>query len=70
MTRVYKNPECDGNETSTIRIPKVVAGITICGAVHLRINDTMDFVKPTPEQIKNLHDMLCIDVVLHDDEKE
>ncbi len=51
----------------SIRVPKTVAEIVICGAVHLRVDDIMDFVRPTPEQIKNLHDMLCIDVVLHED---
>ena len=51
-----------------IRQPKTVAEITICGAVHLRIDDTMEFIKPTPEQIKNLHDMLCIDVKLYEEE--
>lgn len=51
-----------------LRQPKLVAEITICGAVHLRIDDTMDFVRPTPEQIKNLHDMLCIDVTIHEEE--
>lgn len=51
-----------------IRQPKAVAEITICGAVHLRIDDTMEFIKPTPEQIKNLHDMLCIDVKLCEEE--
>ena len=47
-----------------IRIPKQIAEITLCGALHIMITDSEDFVCPTEEQIKNLHDMLCIDVKL------
>ena len=47
-----------------IRVPKCIAKIRLCGAIIFRIDDTMPFVKPTEEQIKNLHDMLCIDVEL------
>lgn len=43
-----------------------VARITLCGCVHFDINDNMGFIKPTPEQIKNLHDNFCIDVELFD----
>ena len=56
----------DENCTVTLRAPKQVAKITICGALTFFITDTMEFTKPTPEQIKNLHDMLCIDVELLD----
>jgi len=51
-----------------IRVPKHVATITICGAVHCVIDDTMSFTKPTPEQIKNLKETFCIDVELFDEE--
>ena len=44
--------------------PKTIARITLCGAVHIDILDNMNFTKPTEEQIKNLRDMLCIDVEL------
>ena len=50
----------DGN----IIYPKTIARITLCGAVHINILDNMNFTKPTEEQIKNLRDMLCIDVEL------
>jgi hypothetical protein len=54
--------------TSNLHRPKPVAEITICGAIHIYIDDTMDFIKPTPEQIKNLHDLFCIDVMLMEEE--
>lgn len=49
--------------------PKKVARITVCGAINVDIDDHMGFVKPTPEQIKNLHDTFCIDVKLFDEEE-
>ena len=52
----------------TICLPKLVAEITLCGSLHFRIDDTMNFIKPTPEQIKNLHDLLCIDVKLAEED--
>lgn len=54
------------NSSYTIRTPKTVAEIKLCGAVIFTITETESFIKPTPEQIKNLHDMLCIDVELFD----
>lgn len=62
----YSSMEYDSTLHSTIHIPKKVAEITLCGCVHFTIDETMGFIKPTPEQIKNLHDMLCIDVELFD----
>jgi hypothetical protein len=56
------------NDVMCIRIPKRVATISICGALSFEITDVMSFTKPTPEQIKNLHDMFCIDVIIHDKE--
>ena len=52
--------------TISITIPKMIASITLCGAVHFNIDETMDFKKPTPEQIKNLRETFCIDVELFD----
>ena len=46
----------------TISPPKKIAKITVCGAMTFVIDDTMTWKEPTPEQIKNLHDTLCIDV--------
>ena len=45
-------------------MPQTVAHITLCGAVHFHINDSMGFIRPTPEQIKNLKEKFCIDVEL------
>lgn len=57
-------PESAGTAHS-IRIPKEIATIKICGALAIHITeDTKGFIKPTPEQIKNLKEMLCIDVEL------
>lgn len=45
-------------------IPKVIAETTICGAVTIPVYDYMDWNPPTPEQVKNLKEMLNIDVKL------
>lgn len=54
--------------SSVVKTPKTIARITLCGCVHFDITDTMDFKRPTPEQIKNLRDMMCVDVTLFDEE--
>ena len=69
------NPSDDIAEWSTMLspsqlFPKKIARISVCGALNVDINENMDFVKPTPEQIKNLHDAFCIDVELFDDIQE
>ena len=51
-------------KASPLHMPQTVAHITLCGAVHFHINDSMGFIKPTPEQIKNLKEKFCIDVEL------
>ena len=43
---------------------KVVAKITFCGVFEMTVYDYMDWNPPTPEQIKNLKEMLNIDVKL------
>lgn len=63
----YKLKETD---MLTIKPPKQVARITICGSLHLDIFDNIEFIRPTEEQIKNLHDMFCIDVMLFDEEEK
>ena len=63
----YKLKETD---MLPIKPPKQVARITICGCFHLDIFDNIEFIRPTKEQIKNLHDMLCIDVILFDEEEK
>jgi hypothetical protein len=56
-------------QSNGIQIPKKIATVTLFGCIHVTIDDTMSsFVKPTPAQIKNLHDTFCIDVELFDEE--
>lgn len=55
------------------KIPeKVIARIKICGVIQYTVTNLQapNFVRPTPEQIKNLHDMFGIDVELFDEESE
>ena len=48
---------------NVINTPKTIAKIKLCGGVFtINVDETMQWKKPTDEQIKNLHDMLCIDV--------
>ena len=57
-------------EKLTIKVPKVIGEIKVCGFLHIAVMDDQDFIRPTKEQIKNLHNMLCIDVVMFDEESE
>ena len=51
-------------QSFTIRVPKKVAIIKLCGGgLTFHINDTMEFTMPTEEQRKNLKEMLCIEVI-------
>ena len=44
-------------------LPKTIARIKLCGgAMTFDITEYTSWKKPTEEQIKNLHDLLCIDV--------
>ena len=54
----------------SIKVPKVIGEIKVCGFLHIAVMDDQDFIRPTKEQIKNLHNMLCIDVVMFDEESE
>lgn len=55
------------SEDITIYNPKVIARIKLCGgAVTIDINEAMAWEKPTDDQIKNLHDLFCIDVEILD----
>ena len=49
---------------------KVIAKITLCGAFVMEINEGMNWNPPTPEQIKNLKEMLNIDVKLIGEDDE
>lgn len=51
----------------SIKEPKVIARISICGVLHFTITDIMGWDPPTPEQIKNLKDIFNIDVKIYDD---
>lgn len=61
------------DEKQRFYIPKVIAKITICGTLTLEVREDMGWNPPTPEQIKNLKEMLNIDVKLmgetNDEEK-
>ena len=49
---------------------KVVAKITWCGVFEMTVYDYMNWNPPTPEQIKNLKEMLNIDVELMGEDNE
>lgn len=54
-------------EVAAIRNPKIIAKIKLCGgAITINVNEIMAWKKPTDEQIKNLHDLFCIDVEILD----
>lgn len=53
-----------------LRKPKLLAQIKLCGAMTINVDDTMTWIKPTDEQIKNLHDLFCIDVEILDEGEE
>jgi hypothetical protein len=58
------NPDCGGY---SIRVPKRVATIKLCGgAMTFYIDDTMQWQRPTDEQIKNLKELLAIEVIPED----
>lgn len=50
--------------------PRTIAKITLCGSFTMCIDENNpSFIRPTPEQIKNLKENFCIDVELLDEEK-
>lgn len=51
-------------QVNSIRIPKVIAKITLCGALTIGITEDMNWNPPTLEQIKNLKETFNIDVEL------
>ena len=51
----------------TASSPKTIARIKLCGVKIFDVTEYMAWEKPTEEQIKNLHDMLCIDVEIFKD---
>ena len=51
-------------------VPKVIAKITICGALTIEVQEGTNWNPPTPEQIKNLKETFNIDVELIGDNNE
>lgn len=58
----------NGKKVEAPAEPKVVAVIQICGVIRYTVTENQPFIKPTPEQIKNLHNLLNIDVILMEEE--
>lgn len=55
------------NDCCKIRIPKKVATIKLCGgALTFNIDDTIQWQRPTDEQIYNLKTLFCIEVIPED----
>lgn len=51
----------------SVWVPKKVATIKICGgALTFNIDERMQWQRPTDEQIKNLKEMFCIEVIPED----
>ena len=56
---------------SSIWIPKKVATIKLCGgALTFDIDERMQWQRPTDEQIYNLKNLFCIEVIPEDQVKE
>ena len=60
----------NGKKVEAPAEPKVIAVIQICGGIRYTVTQNQPFIKPTPEQIKNLHNLLNIDVILMEDEEK
>lgn len=52
MNKGYYISTLQSNALERLRIPKVVAEITLCGAFTIEISEGMDWNPPTPEQVK------------------
>ena len=51
-----------------IRVPKRIAEIKLCGgAMTFYIDDTMNWQRPTDEQIYNLKNLFCIEVIPYEE---
>lgn len=56
---------------TNVRIPKIIAEIVICGALHIKISeDTAGWTPPTAEQKENLKKLLNIEVFEYGDKTE
>ena len=71
MTKEYYTSTLNSDAPiERLHIPRVIARITLCGAFVMEINEGMNWNPPTPEQIKNLKEMLNIDVELIGEEND
>ena len=71
MNEKYYISTMNSNEPiNTVHLPKVIARISLCGAVIANVTDNMDWNPPTPEQIKNLKETFNIDVILMESSTE
>lgn len=71
MREKYHILTSNSNEPiDVIRLPKVIARISLCGAIVMSVTDDMDWNPPTPEQIKNLKETFNIDVRLMEDKDD
>lgn len=60
-----------GHAPVNVRIPKIIAEIVICGALHIKISeDTAGWIPPTAEQKENLKKLLNIEVFEYGDKTE
>lgn len=53
----------------TLRIPKQIALVKLCGGIVFHIDDMSEFIMPTEEQRKNLKETFCIEVIPLEQEK-
>ena len=58
-TNIYTIPD---PATITLKFPKVIAEIVICGACHIAITENMNWMSLTTEQRENLKKLLNIEV--------
>ena len=54
----------------TLKIPKAIAEIVICGVLHIKITEDMNWTPPTTEQKENLKKLLNIEVFEYGDKTE
>lgn len=58
------------SKVNTMRLPKVIAKIVICGACSISITENMNWTPPTTEQKENLKKLLNIEVFEYGDKTE
>ena len=58
----------NGKVIVSLKQPKVIARVRICGGLNFSITEDMEFEMPTEEQRKNLRKTFGIEVELVEDE--